>query len=281
MRIFVTGAQGQLGYDVMAEVRHRGWEATGADIGDFDLTDRAATLAALERTQPEAVLHCAAYTAVDRAEAEPERARAVNEDGTRHIAQYCAARGIWLIYISTDYVFDGSGARPWEADDSPAPMNVYGATKLAGERAAALCETSMVVRTSWVFGNHGNNFVKTMLRLGRERDAVRVVDDQTGAPTYTADLARLLCCMAARPVRGVYHAAGGGECTWAGFAAKIFALAGLPCRVEPIPSSQYPQAARRPLNSRLSPRALIEAGYAPLRPWEDALAEMLAKETAV
>jgi len=286
MRIFVTGAAGQLGIDVMAEAQRRGWEATGADMADFDITDRAATLAALESAGPDVVIHCAAYTAVDRAEAEPERARAVNEDGTRHIAGYCAKKGIWLIYISTDYVFGGSGTRqsdgapsPWEAEDAPAPLNVYGATKLAGERAIqALCGKHMIVRTSWVFGSHGNNFVKTMLRLGREREEVRVVDDQHGAPTYTVDLARLLCDMAARPAGGIYHAANAGECTWAGFAAKIFTLAGLPCRVMPIASEAYPQAARRPRNSRLSPRALTEAGYTPLRPWEESLTDMLAKD---
>ena len=276
MRILITGARGQLGHDVVLEARRRGWDVTGVDIDDFDITERAATLAFLEKTAPDCVVHCAAYTAVDKAESEPERARAVNEGGTRHIAEYCAARGIWMICVSTDYVFDGSGDLPHEVDEQPNPLNVYGATKRAGERAVlALCSRFMIVRTSWVFGNHGGNFVKTMLRLGAGRAELKVVCDQTGAPTYTADLARLLCDMAARPVKGIYHAANAGECSWAAFAAKIFELAGLPCRVVGIPSGEYPQAAPRPSNSRLSPKALIEAGYEPLPPWESALAEML------
>jgi dTDP-4-dehydrorhamnose reductase len=280
MPILITGARGQLGHDVVLEARRRGWDTIGADIEDFDLTDRAATLAALEKAAPDCVVHCAAYTAVDRAEAEPERARAVNELGTGYAAEYCAGSGAWMIYVSTDYVFDGGGRLPHEIDEPPDPLNVYGATKLAGERAVrALCEKYMIVRSSWIFGSHGGNFVKTMLRLGRERAEVRVVSDQAGAPTYTADLARLLCDMAARPVRGVYHAANAGECSWAGFAAKIFELSGVSCEVIPIPSSAYPQAARRPKNSRLSPAALLEANYEPLPPWEPALAAMLNLET--
>ena len=276
MRILITGAHGQLGHDVVLECQHRGWETIGVDISGFDLTDRAATLAALEAAAPDCVIHCAAYTAVDRAEAELEQARAVNELGTGHIAEYCAGKGIWMIYVSTDYVFDGGGDRPHETDEPPRPLNVYGATKLAGERAMqALGDKHMIVRTSWVFGNHGNNFVKTMLRLGAERDTLNIVSDQVGAPTYTAHLARLLCDMAARPVAGIYHAANAGECSWAAFAGKIFDLAGLVCKVVPIPSSDYPQAALRPKNSRLSPKALIEAGYEPLPPWEFALTAML------
>jgi len=279
MRILITGAQGQLGHDVTLECQRRGWEAIGVDLPDFDLTDRTATLSFLEKAAPDCVIHCAAYTAVDKAEAEPEMARAVNELGTGAVAKYCARAGIWMINISTDYVFDGSGNQPWEADDAPEPLNVYGATKLAGERAVqAVCEKHMIVRTSWVFGSHGNNFVKTMLRLGRERPELRVVSDQIGAPTYTVHLAHLLCDMAARPVKGIYHAANAGECSWAGFARKIFEMAGIDCDVIEIPSSEYPQAAKRPKNSRLSPKALIEANYATLPPWESALAEFLSIE---
>ena len=278
MPILITGAHGQLGRDVVLESKRRGWETIGVDIDDFDLTSREQTLAFLEKAQPDCVIHCAAYTAVDKAEAEPELARAVNELGTGYVAEYCARKNIWLIYVSTDYVF-GGGNLPHEADEEPTPLNVYGATKLAGERAVqAACDNYMIVRTSWVFGNHGNNFVKTMLRLGAERPELRVVNDQTGAPTYTAHLARLLCDMAARPVKGVYHASNSGACSWAGFAMKIFELAGLNCKVTPIPSSEYPQAARRPKNSRLSPKALVEANYEPLPPWESALAAMLNQE---
>jgi len=280
MRILITGALGQLGRDVVLECQRRGWETLGMDIEDFDITDRAPTLAFLEKATPDCVIHCAAYTAVDKAESEPERARAVNELGTGYVAEHCAARGIWMIYISTDYVFDGGGSNPWEVGDTPNPLNVYGETKLAGERAVqALCGKHMVVRTSWVFGNHGSNFVKTMLRLGAQKEELRVVCDQIGAPTYTVDLARLLCDMAVRPVKGIYHVSNAGECSWAGFAAKIFELIGLPCRVIPIPSSEYPQAAQRPKNSRLSPKSLIEANYEPLPPWESALAAMLKRFT--
>ena len=280
MRILITGAQGQLGHDVVLESGRRGWETIGADLPDFDLTNQAAAIEALEAAAPDLVIHCAAYTAVDKAESEPEIARAVNELGTSYVADFCARRGIWLIYVSTDYVFGRSGDLPHEVDEPPNPLNAYGASKLAGERAVqTLCGQHMIVRTSWVFGNHGSNFVKTMLRLGAGRSELKVVDDQVGAPTYTAHLARLLCDMAARPVKGLYHASNAGECSWARFAAKIFALAGMDCRVVPIPSSEYPQTARRPKNSRLSPKALIEAGYAPLPPWESALAEMLSIET--
>lgn len=279
MRVLVTGARGQLGSDVMPEAARRGWDAVGADVEDFDLTDRAAVRAALTAAAPDAVIHCAAYTAVDKAESEPERAFAVNELGTKHIAEYCAQQGIWLLYVSTDYVFDGGGEWPHEADEPPNPLGVYGASKLAGERAVqALCEQWMIVRTSWVFGNHGANFVKTMLRLGAQRDEVRVVCDQIGAPTYTRDLARLLCDMAARPVKGIYHASNAGACSWAQFAARIMQTAGLNCRVIEIPGSEYPQAARRPGNSRLSSKSLLQAGYAPLPPWEAALDHMLKIE---
>ena len=279
MRVLITGAHGQLGSDVVREAVRRGWQAIGAGIEDFDLIDQAATWAYLDKAKPEFIIHCAAYTAVDKAEFEPELARAVNEQGTRYIAEYCAAQGIWLLYISTDYVFDGSGTKPWEAHDMPAPMNIYGATKLAGERAVQeLCKKHMIIRTSWVFGNHGANFVKTMLRLGAEREYLNIIDDQVGAPTYTQDLAKLLCDMAARPVAGIYHASNAGECSWAGFAMKIFNCAGLSCRVNPIPSSEYPSAAARPKNSRLSPKALTQAGYAPLPHWENALQNMLSKE---
>ncbi len=277
MRIFITGAKGQLGQDCAKEALRRSWKITAVDREDFDLTQASATAAALSRAQPNAVLHCAAYTAVDRAESEPELARAINADAVTPIAAYCAEKNIPLVYISTDYVFDGSGSEPRDTDAVPAPLSVYGQTKLGGEIAAAACKTSMIVRTSWVFGQQGNNFVKTMLRLGRERDELRVVDDQIGSPTYTVDLARLCCDMLARPVAGVYHATNMGYCSWAEFAQEIMRQASLPARVVPIPSSEYPQAAERPKNSRLSAASLKRAGYAPLPEWQDALARFLAE----
>ncbi|MDR1465564.1 MAG: dTDP-4-dehydrorhamnose reductase [Oscillospiraceae bacterium] len=280
MRILITGAEGQLGRDVCREALRRGHEALGVDRADFDLADREAVCAALEAALPDAVVHCAAYTAVDRAENEPDLARAVNEGGTAALAGCCARRDLWLIYISTDYVFDGSGNRPWEPEDRPAPLSVYGKTKWLGELAATRNPRHMIVRTSWVFGAHGGNFVKTMLRLGAEQPELRVVEDQVGAPTYTADLARLLLDMAERPQTGIYHASNGGCCSWADFAAAILRAAELPARVIPIPSSDYPQAARRPKNSRLSPRALLAAGYEPLPAWEDALRRFLDENRA-
>ena len=276
VRIVITGAKGQLGCAVLQEALRRGHDAIGADIEDFDLTDKNAVHAYLTKAAPDFVIHCAAYTAVDKAESEPELARAVNEFGTRYIAEYCAARDVWMLCVSTDYVFGGSGSAPWEVDDTLNPLSVYGATKLAGEQAAqSLCGKHMIVRTSWVFGPEGNHFVKTMLCLGGERTSLNIVSDQVGSPTYTIDLARLLCDMAERPQAGIYHAANAGYCSWAEFAAAVFAQAGISCEVREIPSSEYPQAAQRPLNSRLSPKSLIDAGYAPLPPWQDALRRYL------
>ena len=279
MRIVITGAKGQLGRAVLQEALRRGHDAVGADIDDFDLTDKDATQAYLTATAPDFVIHCAAYTAVDKAESEPELARAVNEFGTRYIAEYCAARDIWMLCVSTDYVFDGSGGKPWEIDDEPNPLSVYGTTKLAGERAVqSLCGKHMIVRTSWVFGPGGQHFVKTMLRLGGERPSLNIVCDQIGSPTYTVDLAHLLCDMAERPQAGVYHATNAGYCSWAEFAAAIFAQANIACEVREIPSSEYPQKAQRPLNSRLSPKSLIDANYASLPTWQDALQRYFSED---
>ncbi|MCL2106914.1 MAG: dTDP-4-dehydrorhamnose reductase [Oscillospiraceae bacterium] len=279
MRVVITGVKGQLGHDVLIELRRRGWDAIGVDLDDFDLTRRGQTLSALERLQPEAVVHCAAYTAVDRAEDEPALAMAVNGGGTRHVAEYCASSGAWLLYISTDYVFGGGGTKPWEAGDPTDPQNAYGRTKLAGELAAReLCERRMILRTSWVYGAQGSNFVKTMLRLGRERAQINVVDDQIGAPSYTVDLAGLIGDMLARPQAGIYHAANTGECSWAGFAREIFRIAGYDTKVIPVSSAEYPTAAKRPMNSRLSFRSLEAAGYALLPKWEHALERFLWEE---
>ena len=278
MRIVITGAKGQLGHAVLKEALRRGHEAVGADIEDFDLTNKDAAMAYFTAAAPDFVIHCAAYTAVDKAESEPELARAVNELGTQYIAEYCAARDIWMLCVSTDYVFDGIGSAPWEVDGTPNPMSVYGATKLEGERAVqSLCGKHMIVRTSWVFGPEGNHFVKTMLRLGGERPSLNIVCDQIGSPTYTVDLAHLLCDMAERPQAGVYHATNAGYCSWAEFAAAIFTQANIACKVNEIPSSEYPQAAQRPLNSRLSKKSLMDANYAPLPPWQDALKRYLSE----
>jgi len=279
MKILVTGAKGQLGYDIIKELTSRNIPHKGVDMDDFDITDKSATLAAINGYQPTAVIHCAAYTAVDKAEDEPELCRQINEDGTRNIAQACRQVDAKMIYISTDYVFPGHGEHFHKPDDPTAPASVYGETKLAGELAVkAELEKYFIVRISWVFGQNGNNFVKTMLRLGKERDILNVVCDQIGSPTYTADLAPLLCDMAVSERYGVYHATNEGVCSWAEFAREIFRLAGMDTKVNPILSSGYPTKATRPLNSRLDKTCLDEGGFQRLPGWEDALSCVM-KET--
>mgnify|MGYP000960752476 CR=1 FL=1 len=276
MKILVTGAKGQLGFDVVRELNARGAEAVGADVGDFDITNRAETLRFIGRVKPEAVIHCAAYTAVDKAEDEPFLCAAVNFEGTLNVADACERAGAKLLVIGTDYVFGGEGGEPLETSAPKHPLNVYGKTKLMSEFAAAgRCSRCFIVRTSWVFGRNGGNFVKTMLRLGAEKESITVVSDQVGSPTYTADLARLLCDIAETDRYGVYHAANEGFCSWAEFAAEIMKCAGLRARIVPIPSAEYKTKALRPLNSRLSKRSLDDAGFRRLPPWPDALGRFL------
>lgn len=276
MRALVTGVSGQLGHDVAEELRRRGAACIAAARSDFDLTDGAAVEAYIAARRPDAVIHCAAYTAVDRAEDEPALCRAVNASGTEYIARACAATGAKLVYISTDYVFPGDGDRPYETDDPVGPLSVYGRTKLAGEQAVqALLARHFIVRISWVFGRNGANFVSTMLRLAKERALLRVVDDQVGSPTYTADLAPLLCDMAESEAYGVYHATNEGFCSWAQFAAEIFRQANCAVEICPIASEAYPTKAARPRNSRLSKRSLDAAGFHRLPCWQDALTRYL------
>lgn len=276
MKILVTGAKGQLGFDVVRELSTRGAEAVAADFGDFDITNRADTLRFIGRVNPEAVIHCAAYTAVDKAEDEPFLCAAVNFEGSLNVADACERAGAKLLVIGTDYVFGGEGSEPYETSDPKHALNVYGKTKLMGELAAAgRCSKCFIVRTSWVFGRNGGNFVKTMLRLGAEKERITVVGDQVGSPTYTADLARLLCDMAETDRYGVYHAANEGFCSWAEFAAEIMKRAGLPAKIVPIPSAEYKTKAVRPLNSRLSKRSLDDACFRRLPPWPDALGRFL------
>ena len=275
MRVFVTGASGQLGREVCRELQERDCAVRGVSSAELDITDAAAVHTALAAYAPDAVIHCAAYTAVDRAEEEAALCRRVNADGTANIAATCAALGCKLLYVSTDYVFSGEGEAPWEVSDRPAPRSVYGESKLAGEQAVcAAVEKHFIVRTSWVFGE-GGNFVRTMLRLAESRREVSVVADQIGSPTYAADLAKLLCDMVETERYGTYHAANEGFCSWADFAAAIFRTAGKDTRVRPITTAEYPARARRPLNSRLSRRSLDEAGFARLPHWEDALRRYL------
>ncbi len=276
MKILVTGVKGQLGYDVMNVLRQRQIDCLGADLEDFDITDEAATTAFIINYRPDAVIHCSAYTAVDRAEEDAVRCEQVNVEGTRHIAAACREIGAKMLYLSTDYVFPGTGEDFYEVDDPTGPLSVYGKTKLGGELAVkSLLDRYFIVRIAWVFGKNGNNFVKTMLRLGQQRDQVNVVCDQVGSPTYTADLAPLLCDMVQTEQYGTYHATNEGICSWAEFAAEIFRLSGSQATVNPIPSSEYPAKAARPFNSRLSKKSLDLAGFSRLPSWQDALARYL------
>ena len=278
MKVLITGANGQLGFDVSKRLTSLGIVHKGIDIADCDLTNREQTIAVLTAYAPDCVVHCAAYTAVDKAESNREVCFAVNVEGTRNVALACKRLEAKMIYISTDYVFPGEGDMPYEVDDAKGPLSVYGETKYQGELAVQeLIDQYYIVRISWAFGLNGNNFVKTMLRLGKEKSEVNVVCDQIGSPTYTEDLAALLCDMLQTEKYGVYHATNEGYCSWYEFAKRIMELAQLPCKVYPVTSAGYPVAAKRPLNSRLSKRALIEAGFMPLPAWQDALERFIQK----
>ena len=278
MKVLVTGVKGQLGFDVMKRLAALNIEARGVDYTDCDLTDGPSVMALVRGEAPDAIIHCAAYTAVDRAETEPEQCAAVNGMGTLNLVRAALAVDAKLLYVSTDYVFSGEGDTPVDISAPYQPRNVYGLTKAQGEEAVrSLMNRSFIVRTSWVFGAHGDNFVKTMLRLGAEHSEVSVVGDQIGSPTYTVDLARLLCDMVQTNRYGIYHATNEGYCSWASFAAEIMRQAGLRCTVRAIPTSEYPTLARRPANSRLSKVSLDQAGFARLPQWEDALSRYLAE----
>lgn len=272
MKILVTGATGQLGWDVVKELKKRNIECRGVGSKDLDITDKEAVFAYIRAYQPDAVIHCAAYTAVDKAEDEPEKCRDVNINGTAYIAEACREIDAKMIYISTDYVFGDDGDRPHEVDDQVHPLNVYGQTKWEGEEAVRhTLQKYFIVRISWVFGEHGNNFVKTMLRLGQTHKEISVVADQFGAPTYTADLAPLLCDMIQTDKYGTYHACNGGCCSWAEFAEEIFKNAQMDVKVKPITTEEYPTKARRPKNSRLSMDTWTEAGFEMLPVWQTAV----------
>ncbi len=276
MKVLVTGFAGQLGYDVAAELAKRGISFIAADKNEFDLTNKEAVKGFVGACKPDAIIHCAAYTAVDKAEDDSVNCYKVNVQGTQNLADAAAETQAKFVYISTDYVFDGEKDEPYEVDDPTGPKTVYGATKLEGEnRVRHSCPKHFIIRTAWVFGRNGNNFVKTMLRLGSERDSINVVCDQFGSPTYTKDLARLICDMIVTDKYGTYHATNEGYCSWADFAFEIMQQAGLGARVVPIPSSEYPAKAHRPANSRLSKQKLIDSGFNLLPEWKTALADFL------
>ena len=283
--ILLTGANGQLGWEV---ARQGGAAVQAATRAQLDVTDRRAVVDAVQRLRPGVVVNAAAYTAVDRAETAPAVAFAVNRDGPDHLAEACARIGAPLIHISTDYVFDGTKPAPYTEDDPPAPLGTYGASKLAGEEAVrARTARHIILRTAWVFGMHGGNFVKTMLRLGRERAHLRVVDDQQGCPTSAGDLAAAILTLARRCIDGTlapdgygtFHCVGAGRTTWCGFARTIFTLAGAGLgvvpTVEPITTADYPTPARRPANSVLDCARLRRVHGIALRPWPEALSDML------
>ena len=293
MKILVTGVNGQLGHDVVFDLQKRGIQAVGSDLAPdcasipeldyepLDITDAAAVQEVLKRVHPDAVIHCAAWTAVDAAEEPANQAKvhAVNAEGTAHIARACAQTGCKLMYLSTDYVFDGQGDTPWQPDCKDyAPLNVYGQSKLEGELAGARAvERFFIVRIAWVFGQNGNNFVKTMLKLAQTHDTLRVVCDQIGTPTYTPDLARLLVDMIQTDKYGYYHATNeGGYISWYDFACEIFRQAGRPVKVLPVTTAEYGLSkAKRPFNSRLDKSKLVQMGFQPLPAWKDALKRYL------
>lgn len=272
MKILVTGVKGQLGYDVVNELERRGIEAVGVDIEEMDITDASSVDKVIREADPDAVIHCAAYTAVDAAEENVEVCRKVNADGPRNIAGVCKELDIKMIQISTDYVFDGKGDRPWEPDDACGPQSVYGQTKYEGEMAVKeLLDKYFIVRIAWVFGINGKNFVKTMLNLSKNHDTIRVVNDQFGSPTYTYDLAKLLVDMVQTEKYGTYHATNEGICSWYEFACAIFEEAGVKVNVIPVTSEEYGAKANRPANSRMSKEKLTQMGFERLPEWRDAL----------
>lgn len=303
MKVLVTGVAGQLGHDVMNELAERGIEGIGSDIApeysgvadgtavtsmpyiQLDITDEAAVNEKVREVNPDVVVHCAAWTAVDLAEDEDKiaKVRAINADGTRYIANVCKELNCKMVYISTDYVFDGQGETPWDPDCKDyKPLNVYGQTKLEGELAVSeTLEKYFIVRIAWVFGKNGKNFIKTMLNLGKNRTELTVVDDQIGSPTYTYDLARLLVDMVETDKYGRYHATNEGLCSWYEFACEIFRQAARidpvygNVHVSPVDSSQYPAKAKRPSNSRMSKEKLTDNGFRRLPSWQDALERYL------
>lgn len=278
MKVLITGVSGQLGHDAAKTLTARGVPFLGVGSKELDVTDRDAVLRMFDTYRPDAVLHCAAWTKVDLAEDEPERCMRVNADGTRNVAEACRKIDAKLLYVSTDYVFPGTGEKPWETDDPTGPLNVYGESKLAGEQAVReLVEKHFIVRTSWVIGEHGSNFVKTMLRLAETHSELRVVGDQIGSPTFTADLAPLLCNMIATDKYGVYHATNEGFCSWAELAEAVFRLSGKDVAVEHVSTEEYGAKALRPKNSRLSKASLDAGGFARLPEWEASLARLLEK----
>ena len=290
MKVLVTGVKGQLGFDVVNELKEKNIEAVGVDIEEMDITDKASVDKVIKEVNPDAVIHCAAWTAVDAAEDEDkqEKVKLVNVNGTQNIADVCKELDIKMMYISTDYVFNGEGTEPWQPDCKDyAPQNVYGQTKLDGELAVAnTLDKYFIVRIAWVFGKNGNNFIKTMLKVGKNHDQLKVVSDQIGTPTYTFDLAKLLVSMIVTDKYGYYHATNeGGYISWWDFTKEIFKQATemgydryseKSITVTPVTTAEYGVSkAKRPFNSRLDKSKLVENGFTPLPTWQDAVSRYL------
>lgn len=277
MRVLVTGGQGMLARDLTPELTRRGHEVTALDVEELDITDERAVVECLEGLKPQAVVQCAAYTAVDRAETDAETAFRVNVDGTRHVARACQKMDALFVYPSTDYVFDGTATAPIGVDHPTEPINVYGRSKLAGEEAAREAGRAVVLRTSWLYGAGGLNFVDTIRRLARERSALDVVDDQVGRPTWTVSLSEVIGELLKADVVGTFHATDGGEAvSWHGFATEIVARDGQATVVRPVPSTAFPRPAARPAYSVLDLSATERVLRRPMVEWRDALARYLA-----
>lgn len=283
MKVLVTGVKGQLGYDVVKELEKRGHEAVGVDVDEMDITDEKQVRAVILSVKPDAVVHCAAWTAVDKAEQYPEKVYEVNALGAKYIAEACKAISAKMVFISTDYVFEGTGETPYEVTDERKGLSVYGKTKIQGEDfVTGTLDRYFIVRTTWVFGANGGNFVRTMLRLADSgKSELNVVNDQIGSPTYTVDLARLLVDMIETDKYGIYHATNEGYCSCYDFACEIFKQAGKKINVNPVTTEEYlkmvPQQAKRPLNSRLSKNSLDDSAFNKLPTWQIALERYLEK----
>ncbi|MGY6213103.1 dTDP-4-dehydrorhamnose reductase [Cytobacillus firmus] len=280
MKILVTGYTGQLGYDVVHQGLQLGLNMVGVGSKDLNITNKEAVSQYVKKVKPDAIMHCAAFTAVDQAEDNKDICHHVNVDGTKNLAEAAKANNAKFMYISTDYVFNGEGQTPFKETDETSPIGHYGRTKLEGEEVVKqLLDKWFIIRISWVFGINGNNFVKTMLRLGETRDELNVVGDQFGSPTYTLDLAKLLIEMIKTDKYGVYHASNEGYCSWADFAQEIFRQSNIKVKVNSISTEEYPTRAARPKNSRMSKQKLMDNGFNPLPRWQDAVERYLKQLT--
>ncbi|WP_102348327.1 dTDP-4-dehydrorhamnose reductase [Bacillus sp. Marseille-P3661] len=280
MKILVTGYTGQLGYDIVHQGLQLGLNMVGIGSKDIDITNKEAVFQYVNKVKPEAIIHCAAYTAVDKAEDDKDTCQHVNVNGTNNLAEAAKEINAKFMYISTDYVFSGEGQTPFKESDETSPIGHYGRTKLEGEEVVKkLLNKWFIIRISWVFGINGNNFVKTMLRLGETRDELNVVGDQVGSPTYTSDLAKLLIEMIKTDKYGIYHASNEGFCSWADFAQEIFRQANIKVKVNSISTEEYPTRAVRPKNSRMSKQKLIDNGFKPLPKWQDSVERYLKQLT--